>query len=75
MRVPDRNLAEVWDQGFTIVENFLDADTLAAEKRLTDALGLTVSIDQRRGGNGTLSIRYRNVDQLDEVLRRLERRH
>jgi hypothetical protein len=30
MRVPDRNLAEVWDQGFTVVEGFLDADTLAA---------------------------------------------
>ena len=51
-----------------------DADTLAAEKRLTDALGLTVSIDERRGGDGTLSIRYRDVDQLDEVIRRLERR-
>jgi ParB family transcriptional regulator, chromosome partitioning protein len=51
-----------------------DADTLAAEKRLTDALGLTVSIDQRRGGGGTLSIRYRDFDQLDEVIRRLERR-
>ncbi len=51
-----------------------DADTLAAEKRLADALGLTVSIDQRRGGGGTLSIRYRNFDQLDEVMRRLEKR-
>jgi ParB family transcriptional regulator, chromosome partitioning protein len=51
-----------------------DADTLAAEKRLSDALGLTVSIDQRRGGGGTLSIRYRDFDQLDEVMRRLERR-
>jgi ParB family chromosome partitioning protein len=51
-----------------------DADTLAAEKRLTDALGLTVSIDERRGGGGTLSIRYRDVDQLDDVIRRLERR-
>jgi ParB family transcriptional regulator, chromosome partitioning protein len=51
-----------------------DADTLAAEKRLTDALGLTVSIDQRRGGGGTLSIRYRDFDQLDDVIQRLERR-
>src|ERR1700751_5095779 len=45
-----------------------DADTLAAEKRLTDALGLTVSIDQRQGGGGTLTIRYRDVDQLDDVI-------
>jgi ParB family chromosome partitioning protein len=51
-----------------------DADTLAAEKRLTDALGLTVSIDQCRGGGGTLSIRYRDFDQLDDVIQRLERR-
>jgi hypothetical protein len=29
MRVPDRNLAEVWDRGFTVVEGFLDSTTLA----------------------------------------------
>jgi len=51
-----------------------NADLLALEKRLSDALGLSVSIEQR-GGSGVLSIRYRNLDQLDHVLRRLERRH
>ena len=51
-----------------------DADMLAVEKRLSDALGLTVSIDQRRGG-GTLTIRYRSLEQLDDVLRRLEKRY
>jgi hypothetical protein len=30
MRVPDRNLAEVWDRGFTIFEGFLDPETLRA---------------------------------------------
>jgi hypothetical protein len=30
MRVPDRQLAEVWDRGFTVVEGFLDPATLAA---------------------------------------------
>jgi hypothetical protein len=29
MRVPDKKLAEVWDRGFTIVEGFLDKETLA----------------------------------------------
>jgi ParB family transcriptional regulator, chromosome partitioning protein len=52
-----------------------NTDTLAAEKRASDALGLTVSIDHRRGGGGTVSIRYRNLDQLDDVLRRLQRGH
>jgi ParB family chromosome partitioning protein len=51
-----------------------DADTLAVEKRLSDALGLAVSIHERRGG-GIVSVRYRSLDQLDEVLKRLERRH
>jgi ParB family transcriptional regulator, chromosome partitioning protein len=48
------------------------ADTLAIEKRLSDQLGLAVSIDHRRGG-GVISIRYRNLDQLDDVVRRLEK--
>ena len=30
MRIPDAKLAEIWDQGFTIVEGFLDKQTLAA---------------------------------------------
>ena len=50
------------------------ADTLALEKRLSDGLGLAVSIDDR-AGKGTLSIRYRNVDQLDDVVRKLEGKH
>lgn len=30
MRVSDAHLAQVWDRGFTVVEGFLDKDTLAA---------------------------------------------
>jgi ParB family chromosome partitioning protein len=50
-----------------------DADTLALEKRLSDALGLVVGVDHR-GKGGLLRIRYRTLDQLDDVIRRLERR-
>jgi ParB family chromosome partitioning protein len=46
------------------------ADTLALEKRMSDALGLVVSIDAR-GERGVLSIRYRNLDQLDDLAQRL----
>ncbi len=49
-----------------------DPDTLAMEKRLSDALGLTVTIDHK-GEAGTVHIAYRDLDQLDEVVRRLER--
>jgi ParB family chromosome partitioning protein len=48
-----------------------DVDTLAVEKRLTDALGLSVTIETR-GEAGTVQIKYRDLDQLDEVIRRLE---
>ncbi|MGC2824346.1 MAG: ParB/RepB/Spo0J family partition protein [Pseudolabrys sp.] len=47
-----------------------DADTRALEKRLSDALGLEVSVDHR-GEGGTLRIKYRDLDQLDAVLGKL----
>jgi ParB family chromosome partitioning protein len=47
-----------------------DADTLALEKRVSDALGLAVSIQHRDPG-GTVQISYRNLEQLDDVMRRL----
>jgi ParB family transcriptional regulator, chromosome partitioning protein len=49
-----------------------NADTIALERRLSDALGLTVTVDHRSKG-GVLQIHYRNLDQLEEVLRRLEK--
>ena len=48
-----------------------NADTLALEKRLADALGLAVTIEHGERG-GTLAIRYRSLDQLDDLVRRLE---
>jgi ParB family transcriptional regulator, chromosome partitioning protein len=49
-------------------------DTQALEKRMSDALGLAVGIDQRRDG-GVVTIRYRNLEQLDDIVRRLEKPH
>jgi ParB family transcriptional regulator, chromosome partitioning protein len=49
-----------------------DADTRALEKRLSDVLGLEVSVDHR-GEGGTLRIKYNDLDQLDAVLRKLDR--
>ena len=47
-----------------------DADTRAVEKRLSDALGLAVTIDHK-GEGGTVVIKYSDLDQLDLVLRKL----
>ena len=49
-----------------------DADTRALERRLSDVLGLEVTVDQR-GDGGTLHIKYKDLDQLDGVLRKLDR--
>jgi len=48
-----------------------DADTIALERRVTDALGLEVTVDNR-GEAGVVHVRYRSLDQLDEIVRRLE---
>lgn len=48
-----------------------DPDTLALEKRVSDVLGLKVSVDHRNPG-GTVQIKYKDLDQLDDILRRLE---
>ena len=48
-----------------------DADTIALEKRVSDVLGLKVSVDHRDPG-GTVIIKYRDLDQLDEILKRLD---
>jgi ParB family chromosome partitioning protein len=48
-----------------------DADTMALERRVSDALGLTVTIDHT-GKGGVLHIEYKELEQLDDVVRKLE---
>ncbi len=47
-----------------------DVDTLALERRMSDVLGLDVTVDHK-GDGGTLHIKYSDLDQLDAVLRKL----
>ena len=49
-----------------------DPDTVALEKALSDATGLKVVINHRKGGTGDIKIRYLNLEQLDDVCRRLK---
>ncbi len=49
-----------------------DADTRQIEKDLSAALGMKVSIDHMPGSEkGVLTVRYKDLEQLDEVCRRL----
>ncbi|WP_018182196.1 ParB/RepB/Spo0J family partition protein [Kaistia granuli] len=50
-----------------------DADTRALEKLLGDSLGLMVTIDHKSNGSGEMRVRYRTLEQLDEVCRLLKR--
>lgn len=47
-----------------------DADTVALEERLSTSLGLEVAIDHRSPG-GTVHVRYNDLEQLDEIVKRL----
>jgi ParB family chromosome partitioning protein len=47
-----------------------DPDTRAVEKALEDVLGLAVAIEHR-GSGGELRIKYKSLDQLDALCRRL----
>jgi ParB family chromosome partitioning protein len=49
-----------------------DADTVLIERDLKAALGMNVTIDHDQGAeSGVLRIRYKDLEQLDEVCRRL----
>lgn len=48
-----------------------DADTRALETRLSDLLGLVVSIEHRGEKGGSVTIRYRTLEQLEALSHRL----
>jgi ParB family chromosome partitioning protein len=47
-----------------------DADTLALQRSLSEALGLIVTITDK-AGQGEMRISYRTLEQLDDLCRRL----
>ncbi len=83
---PERLARQIMEKGLTVrdVENLgkakaaianrvaapKDADTRALEKRLSDILGLAVSL-QSKGEAGELRIRFSDLDQLDLLCRKL----
>jgi ParB family chromosome partitioning protein len=48
-----------------------DADTLALEKDMSNNLGMRVTIDSPNGQSGKLNIEFKDLDQLDLLIRRL----
>ena len=52
-----------------------DADTKALEKQLGEALGLSVTIKHKDKLGGQVVIAYKNLDQLDEIIKKLGVKH
>lgn len=52
---------------------FKDPNILALEQDLTNVLGLKVTISMRGDYDGSLSIDFKNLDQLDDVMLRLSK--
>lgn len=48
-----------------------DLNTIALEKEVSNVLGMQVSIDMDGAQDGVMSIQFKSLDQLDEVLHRL----
>jgi len=48
-----------------------DADTLALEKNISDALGLAVEVVHKGESGGEVRVDYKTLEQLDEICRRL----
>lgn len=49
----------------------VDANTLALEKDLTNALGLKVKLVTYSDGSGSITVNYRNLDQFEDIVQKL----
>jgi ParB family chromosome partitioning protein len=63
------NLANLQRGGAPVLQK--DADTRAAEREMADALGLAVEIAPGKGEAGEIIIRYRSLEQLEVVRKKL----
>ncbi len=51
----------------------VDANTVALEKDLTNSLGLKVKLTTHNDGSGAITIAYKDLDQLEDLLGKLRR--
>lgn len=49
-----------------------NADVRQLEDSLSETLGASVTIDAKKNGSGTLKVHYRNLEQLDEILKKIK---
>jgi len=49
-----------------------NADVRQLEESLAETLGASVTIDAKKNGSGILKVHYRNLEQLDEILKKIK---
>jgi ParB family chromosome partitioning protein len=49
-----------------------NADVRHLEESLAETLGASVTIDAKKNGSGLLKVHYRNLEQLDEILKKIK---
>jgi ParB family chromosome partitioning protein len=49
-----------------------NADVRHLEESLAETLGASVTIDAKKNGSGVLKVHYRNLEQLDEILKKIK---
>ena len=52
-----------------------DTDTLAVQKELSDMLGLAVNIRKGNGQSGEIRVKYKTLDQFDDLYLRLMQKY
>ena len=50
-----------------------NSDVRQLEESLAETLGASVTIDAKKNGSGVLKVHYRNLEQLDEILKKIKR--
>ena len=60
------------DEGVLPSSKKTNADIHQLEESLAEALGASVSIDAKKNGSGVLKVHYRNLEQLDEILKKIK---
>jgi ParB family chromosome partitioning protein len=50
-----------------------NADVRQLEESLAESLGASVTIEAKNNGSGVLKVHYRNLEQLDEILKKIKR--
>lgn len=54
-------------------KNAVNHDVLALENSLSEKIGASVNISAKQNGSGMLKISYANLDQLDDIIRKISR--